>query len=166
MKLHSAEEFKRFYEEHASKVRGVLFRLVGEQPLNDLTQETFMKAWEHRKKFRGQSEASTWLYRISYNCAVDYLRRNKKVEAIADSGLNENVETSHEETLSARQIVDLVLRSLDFEHRAVVILFYLEDLAVRDIAESLSVPEGTVKSRLNHSRTKMNEFLTKKGVKL
>lgn len=162
MSLQSAEDFKRFYEEHATKVRGMLFRLVGEQALSDLTQESFMKAWEHRDKFRGDSEASTWLYRISYNCAVDYLRKNKKPELEPQE---ENVLPSHEQRYSDREIVDLLLRSLDIEHRAVVILFYLEDLGVKDVAEALGIPEGTVKSRMNHARNKMMEFLEKKGVR-
>lgn len=163
MRLHSAQEFKKFYEEHAPKVRGMLFRLVGEQPLSDLTQETFLKAWEHRDKFRGDSEASTWLYRISYNCAVDYLRKNKNKDVPLDP---ENAAPSQEEQLAGQEIVQLLLHSLDFEHRAVVILFYFEDQGVKEIAESLSIPEGTVKSRLNHARQKMNDFLTKKGVTL
>ncbi len=161
MSLRSAEDFKKFYEEHATKVRGVLFRLVGEQALSDLTQEAFMKAWEHRNKFRGDSEASTWLYRISYNCAVDYLRKHKKPELEPDQDV---VIASHEQQYSDRQLVELLLRSLDLEHRAVVVLFYLEDLGVKDVAETLGIPEGTVKSRMNHARNKMMEFLVKKGV--
>ena len=108
MSLRSAEDFKKFYEEHATKVRGVLFRLVGEQALSDLTQEAFMKAWEHRNKFRGDSEASTWLYRISYNCAVDYLRKHKKPELEPDQDV---VIASHEQQYSDRQLVELLLRS-------------------------------------------------------
>ena len=163
MRLHSPEEFKKFYEEHAPKVRGMLFRLVGEPPLSDLTQEAFLKAWEHRDKFRGESEASTWLYRISYNCAVDYLRRNKKIEVPPG---NDDAPVSQEEQLAGREIVDLVLRALDIEHRAVVVFFYFEDQGNNDNATILSIPEGTVKSRLNHARDKMNGILTKKGVRL
>jgi RNA polymerase sigma-70 factor (ECF subfamily) len=148
---------------HAPKIRGMLFRLVGESALSDLTQEAFMKAWEHRDKFRGDSEASTWLYRISYNCAVDYLRKNKKQTHLeAEEGVIE----SQERSFSDRQIVDLLLKSLDIEHRATVVLFYLEDLGVKEIAESLGIAEGTVKSRLSHARSKMSDFLEKKGVKL
>lgn len=163
MSLQSAEDFKQFYEKHATKVRGMLFRLVGEQALGDLTQEAFMKAWEHRGKFRGDSEASTWLYRISYNCAIDYLRKNKRPEPTETM---EPESPSQELAYSQREIVELVLKSLDVEHRAVVVLFYLEDLTVREVAESLGIPEGTVKSRMNNARQKMNEILTKKGVQL
>lgn len=163
MRLHSAEDFKRFYEKHAPKVRGMLFRLVGESALSDLTQETFMRAWENRDKFRGESEASTWLYRISYNCAVDYLRKNKKGQLPDVEVL---VRPTQEDLLSGKETVDLMLSALDIEHRGVVILFYFEDLSVKEIAESLLIPEGTVKSRLNAAREKMNHVLMKKGVTL
>lgn len=161
--LNSEEAFKLFYEAHASKVRGLLFRLVGEASLSDLTQETFMKAWEYRERFRGESEASTWLYRIAYNCAVDFLRRSGK----ARENLQIDLATDTlEKNISDKEVANLALESLDIEHRAVAILFYIEDQPIKDIALTLDLPEGTVKSRLNHARNKMSEVLTKKGVKL
>ncbi|WP_374078207.1 RNA polymerase sigma factor [Bdellovibrio bacteriovorus] len=160
MSLNSEEAFRQFYEAHANKVRGLIFRLVGESALSDVTQEAFMKAWENRDKFRGESEASTWLYRIAYNCAVDYLRKAGKKNGLEA----ELVQDSLEKDLSNRELVELVLSSLDVEHRAVVVLFYLEDQSVKEISVALQIPEGTVKSRMNHARNKMSEILSKKGV--
>lgn len=162
MSLDSEQIFRQFYEAHAPKVRGLLFRLVGETALNDLTQEAFMKAWEHRNKFRGESEASTWLYRIAYNCAVDFLRKSGKKEL----PLSEPITDSVEKEISNKELVNLILTSLDFEHRGVVVLYYLEDQTVKDIALILDIPEGTVKSRLNHARKKISDILIKKGVSL
>lgn len=162
MSLHEAEQFSEFYKAHATKVRGLLFRLVGEGVLNDLTQEAFLKAWENRHRFRGDSEASTWLYRITYNCAVDYLRKNRKSAEVETDNLEERLE----QDFSNREIVDLVLRSLETDLRVVVVLFYLEEQSLRDISTILEIPEGTVKSRLNTARQRMNDLLQKKGVKL
>ncbi|KYG64384.1 RNA polymerase sigma factor [Bdellovibrio bacteriovorus] len=162
MSAKTAESFHKLYEVHATKVRGLLFRLAGEGPLKDLTQETFMKAWEYRDKFRGESEASTWIFRIAYNCAVDYLRKNKKLEELPVI----QTENSLESDLSNRQLVDLMLSSLSIENRAVVVLFYLEDQSIKEISEALSIPEGTVKSRLNQARTKMTELMARKGVQV
>ena len=162
MNLKSKEDFQIFYEKQAPKVRGLLFRLVGEGALSDLTQEAFMKAWEYRDKFRGESEASTWLFRISYNCAVDHLRRNKKREAPLSAELSDSLEKE----FSHREMVDQALEVLDLEHRVVVILFYLEDQGIKDIALALEIPEGTVKSRLNQARGRMAEFFEKKGVRI
>lgn len=162
MSFTDAADFANFYEAHAQKVRGLLFRLVGESALSDLTQEAFMKAWEHRKKFRAESEASTWLYRIAYNCAVDYLRKDGR----KDEPALELSEESLERDLSNRELVELALATLEVDMRAVVILFYLEDQSLKDIAQTLEIPEGTVKSRLSLARQKMSEVLAKKGVSL
>lgn len=162
MSVSDAREFSVFYEAHAKKVRGLLFRLVGESVLSDLLQESFLKAWEHRYKFRGESEASTWLYRIAYNCAVDHLRRKGRQEPVPQVEVDERLE--HE--LTQRELVDLALSALDTEARSLVILFYLEERSLKEIAEVFAIPEGTVKSRLNSARARMNEIFLKKGVRL
>ena len=162
MSFSDAADFAKFYEAHAHKVRGLLFRLVGESALSDLTQESFMKAWEHRGKFRAESEASTWLYRIAYNSAVDHLRKAGRREEVSP----EQVEESLEKNLSHRELVDLALGTLDVDLRAVVVLFYLEDQSLKEIARALEIPEGTVKSRLSLARQKMSDLLAKKGVSL
>lgn len=161
MSLSSEEAFQVFYETHAAKVRGLIFRLAGDSALNDLTQEAFMKAWENRDKFRGESESSTWIFRIAYNCAIDFLRKSGRAMHIE---AEQAIEHSLEKDLSNRELVDLVLSSLDVEHRAVVILFYIEDQDIKEISKALQIPEGTVKSRLSHSRSKMSELLKRKGV--
>lgn len=164
MSLKTNQEFLDFYEKQVSKVRGLLYRIVGEVPLNDLTQETFLKAWEYRNKFRGDSEASTWLYRISYNCAIDYLRKTKNRDHISPE--QEEESGSLEKEISQRDLADKALAHLEVEHRVVTVLFYLEDQSIKEISRILQIPEGTVKSRLNTARIEMNEFLTKKGVTL
>lgn len=162
MSVADAKEFSVFYEAHATKVRGLLFRLVGDSALSDLMQESFMKAWEHRHNFRGESEASTWLYRIAYNCAVDHLRRKGRQDPAPQQEVDERLE--HE--LTQRELVDLALSALDTEARSLVILFYLEERSLKEIAEVFAIPEGTVKSRLNSARARMNEIFQKKGVHL
>ncbi|MEN0059487.1 MAG: sigma-70 family RNA polymerase sigma factor [Bdellovibrio sp.] len=156
-----AADFEKFYEAHADKVRGLLFRLVGSEVLSDLTQEVFMKAWQHRDDFRGESHASTWLYRVAYNCAIDFLR--KAGERSAPGKFWQN---SLEKEVSHRQIVEMLLLELSWDHRTVVVLYYFEERPVREIGEILSIAEGTVKSRLSQARQKMTELLKMKGVEL
>lgn len=164
MSFDSRESFLAFYEAHVVKVRGLLFRLAGESALGDLVQEVFMKAWENRKKFRGESEASTWLYRIAYNSAIDYLRRNKKRTYELPEDIYD--ETSLETEQVGKDLVEKILQSLDLEQRTLVVLFYLEERSVLEISKILEIPEGTVKSRLSQARTKISQYLEKKGVLL
>lgn len=157
----SQQDFIDFYSSHADKVRGIIFRIAGESALKDLTQDTFLKAWESRHKFRGESLASTWLYRIAYNCAIDFLRKTKKSNQI-ESVLEELIDPQID--IQNRNMVEAAIKELSEEQRVVVLLHYVEDLSLREIAEILDVPEGTVKSRLSYARKLMNEVLSERSL--
>lgn len=157
----SQQDFIDFYSSHSDKVRGIIFRLVGESALKDLTQDTFLKAWENRHKFRGESLASTWLYRIAYNCAIDYLRKNKKfsqVEVVIEDLMDPQTDIQN------RNLVEAAIKELSEEQRVVVLLHYVEDLSLREVAEILDIPEGTVKSRLSYARKVMNNVLSERSL--
>lgn len=157
----SQQDFIDFYSSHADKVRGIIFRIAGESALKDLTQDTFLKAWENRHKFRGESLASTWLYRIAYNCALDFLRKNKKsnqTESLIEEQIDPQVDIQN------RNLVEAAIKELSEEQRVVVLLHYVEDLSLREVAEILEIPEGTVKSRLSYARKLMNEVLSERGL--
>ncbi len=161
--MSEASDFANFYEAYAPKVRGLLFRLVGERYLLDLTQEAFLKAWEARDKFRGESHKATWLYRIAYNCAVDHPRKKSPVtSSLGPESYDETLEGDY----SNKELAQMALASLSLEHRIVAVLFYFDELSLEEISATLQIPGGTVKSRLNHARIKMNEFLKEKGVQL
>lgn len=162
--MREASDFAKFYEAYAIKVRGLLFRLVGESALADLTQETFLKAWESRGKFRGESQKSTWLYRIAYNCAVDHLRKKEFIRS--SDFVEEDREEPLEKKITDKELASMVLNILSIDHRVVIVLFYFDELTIEEIAATLEIPDGTVKSRLNYARTKMSEFLKRKGVQL
>lgn len=163
MNLATRDEFIQFYEQHVSRVRGLLFRLAGEGPLSDLTQETFLKAWDARESFRGESDVGTWIYRIAYNCAMDFLRRSKPVGALKEVFLPE---ATTETIVDHNDLVEKAMAQLDLPHKSVVILFYFQDTDVRQISEILKIPEGTVKSRLSTARAQMLKYFEINGVRL
>lgn len=157
----SQQDFIDFYSSHSDKVRGIIFRIAGESALKDLTQDTFLKAWENRHKFRGDSLASTWLYRIAYNCALDFLRKNKKLNQ-GDAIVEEMIDPQTD--IQNRNLVEAAIKELSEEQRIVVLLHYVEDLSLREVAEILEIPEGTVKSRLSYARKIMNEVLSERSL--
>ncbi|ELS31364.1 MULTISPECIES: sigma-70 family RNA polymerase sigma factor [Pseudanabaena] len=171
--------FKKLYQRHQQKVRSTLYQLCGTDGLDDLVQDVFLRAWKGLPKFRQSSQFSTWLYRIAFNVASDRRKalakmrsRNINVEdeqlanfadeAIARDGDSQpNLTQMHYQDLMQRG-----LAKLSEDHRTVLVLHDLEELPQKDIAEILSIPVGTVKSRLFHARSAIKKFLEAQGVEL
>lgn len=172
--------FKKLYQRHQHKVRSTLFQLCGSDGLDDLVQDVFLRAWKGLAKFRQSAQFSTWLYRIAFNVASDRRKALAKMrsrhisveddqqlenladEAIArDGDLQPSLTQMHYQDLMQRG-----LAKLSEDHRAVLVLHDLEELPQKDIAEILSIPVGTVKSRLFHARSAIKKFLEAQGVEL
>jgi RNA polymerase sigma-70 factor, ECF subfamily len=163
------QAYRLLYQRHQGKVRSTLFQLCGEDGLDDLVQEVFLRAWKGLPRFRQQAQFSTWLYRIVWNVASDQRQRQAKQRKQLES-LRQTAET----TLFASDIMhlhyqDLVqrgLQTLSLEHQAVLVLHDLEQMPQKQVAEILAIPTGTVKSRLFHARAAMRQFLEQEGVQL
>ncbi len=135
-----------------------------EQTSLDLVQETFVKAVRHLGTLREDAKFGGWLFRIAHQLGQQHWRKVHPVEsldAVLESDLASDAENPAEELLSAEQ-KELFLTAIDLlpdEHRAVVLLHYLEDFDLAEIAGITGVPLGTVKSRLHHARQKLRQQL-------
>ena len=171
--------FKKLYQRHHHKVRSTLYQLCGADGLDDLVQDVFLRAWKGLGKFRQSAQFSTWLYRIAFNVASDRRKalakmrsRNISVEDEQLENLSDDAiarEGDSQPSLTQMHYQDLMQRGLaklSEEHRAVLVLHDLEELPQKDIAEILSIPVGTVKSRLFHARSAIKKFLEAQGVEL
>ncbi len=127
----------------------------------DVTQRVFVEAWRGWARFEGRSSAFTWLYRILVRTCTRHRRRHgwlawrlgplESVEVAASladpaPGPDENHARSE-----ARTDVRALLRTMSPKLRAVLVLRYVEDCTVPEIARTLGIPEGTVKSRINYA---------------
>ncbi len=173
LRAKGTEALTELYRENESLVRAVIFQIAGEQALDDLVQEAFIKIWKGWADFRGEAKVSSWIYRVSVNVALDHARReartrDNQVNALETESLssNSNSEASPEKEIASRDLVAKGLRSLSEEHRAVLVLSFLHDLPVHEVASLLDVAEGTVKSRLHFAKAQFRQFLEKKGVKV
>ncbi len=160
------ERFEQVYRETADLVRSAIFLLGGEQDLDDIIQETFVKIWSGLDRFEGRSSLKTWAYRIAVNTSRQHWRAHSR----RLSQLQKPVEHLPEPTYTAPEVdlkilIQLGLGKLNIDQREVFVLHYYEDLPLREIAEVCGVPEGTVKSRLYYARKAMQEFLRTQGVK-
>jgi RNA polymerase sigma-70 factor, ECF subfamily len=171
--------FKKLYQRHHHKVRSTLFQLCGSDGLDDLVQDVFLRAWKGLAKFRQSAQFSTWLYRIAFNVASDRRKalakmrsrnisvEDEQLENLADDAIAR--ESDSQPSLTQMHYQDLMQRGLaklSEDHRAVLVLHDLEELPQKDIAEILSIPVGTVKSRLFHARSAIKKFLEAQGVEL
>jgi RNA polymerase sigma-70 factor (ECF subfamily) len=129
----------------------------------DVAQEAFAKVHNSLKDFRLESEFSTWLYRITSNCALDRLKQKKRFIArfvpIEDSLVN-GIEVNHgmdqkEDSL----LIERSLHELPTLQRAVVMLRHIDGFSTRQVSEMLKCSEGTVKTHLHRGLKKMRKML-------
>ncbi len=171
-----SQYFRHLYQRYQQKVRSTLYQLCGASHVDDLVQEVFMRVWKGLPKLKQPGTFSTWLYRITWNVATDQRRRlakqytfGTKLKAEAQLEQDSAAQPHRSSGLMHLHYQDLVQRGLhhlSFEHRTVLVLHDLEDLPQKQIADILSIPIGTVKSRLFHARGAMRKFLQREGVKL
>jgi len=133
---------------------------------DDVTQETFVRAYRGIAGFDGRSDFFTWLYRITVNTALNHLRSNKRTGALADAVAAETEvappERTPREWLALGQEVRRTLHAiaaLSPPLRTTLVLATVEQLPYKQIAEILDVPEGTVAWRVNEARRLLRERL-------
>lgn len=161
---------------HTRRVYAVCYRFTGkDSEAQDLTQEVFLRVFRTISSFRsGEGTFGVWLMRLTRNLLIDHYRRGRKdraTDSIEDQlpVLEEKVSmTSRTDGLvagrEAGEILQGALEKLSPELRETLILRDLEEMEYREIAQTLQVPEGTVKSRLNRGRAELARILRKHRV--
>jgi len=149
---------------HAQGVTSVIYHLCGDaQIAEDAAQETFIQAWLHLSTYRPQTSLRNWLYRIAVNAATDILRKEKRIlpNALEDLQLSDPL-PGPEATFSQEErttVIQKAILSLPDACRSVLVLREYEGLSYQEIADTLSIPPGTVMSRLNYARKLLRDKL-------
>lgn len=158
---HAFTALVRCYQE---RVFRFVLRLCGSRDeALDLTQETFMKAHQALPGWRPEAAFRTWLFRIAHNATLDVLRRRQRVsfvstsDPLADGGVLAICDPAAQPDAryADRQRIALLeraLRDLPAGQREILLLRELEDMSYGEIAATLEIAEGTVKSRLARAR--------------
>ena len=120
----------------------------------DAVGQAVLLAWQNRGRLRDLTAARAWLVKIAVNCARRLRQKNGRMLCFNDP----EQMTGSGEDRQYHELWEAVL-SLPPESRAVVVLFYYEDLTVEQIAKTLKIPQGTVKSRLSRAREKLRTML-------
>ena len=128
--------------------------LDSDMDAEDAVSEAVLSAWQHRGKLRDAGAVRPWLVKIAVNCARRLRQKNGRMLYFDDL---EQLAGGQEDR-RYHALWDAVL-ALPPESRAVVVLFYYEDLTVEQIAKTLHIPQGTVKSRLSRARGRLRTML-------
>lgn len=168
------DAFAQLVQQHQRRVFNLAFRMLQQyEEANEVTQETFLAAWQGLPSFRGDARFSTWLYRIAYNCALKQLEQRKRDKALqvviqaeqitATIGQEQRVDAALE-THARQAMVQEQLSQLPAKYRIVLILRHLQEMTYEEIAEILTMPIGTIKTHLFRARNLLKERLERFGV--
>lgn len=152
-------EMAEIAREHYSAVYRFCVRRVGVDRAADVAQETFLTAQKALPKFRGESSLSTWLFGIAHNECRRASRQSRGEPMPLE--LDESLigASGGENALVDREAIRTALARLTQEHREVVLMHEIEGMTYDEIAVVLSVPAGTVKSRLHHAFLNLRKVL-------
>lgn len=159
------QEFLSKIEKH----QGIIYKVSrmymdNEVDQEDLYQEIVYQLWKSYKSFRGDSQFSTWMYRVSLNTAISFFKKEKKQKEIEDKfKIQDNAEE-----IDTNENPD----KLDFLYKAInqlndvdkaLIFLYLEGLSHKEIGNNLGISEGNARVRLNRIKTKLEKIIKKYG---
>ena len=159
------DAYRQLVERHMKHAYDVAFGFVGNhQNAEDITQEAFVRAYQSLKRFRGEAEFSTWLYRIITNLSFNRLKqmkRRSRYEArdIETSSLPSRDGTDMTESFDLQPHIERALHELPTLQRAVVILRHLDGLSTAQVSKILRCSEGTVKTHLFRGLKKLRNKL-------
>lgn len=139
--------------------------LTDTAPIEDAVQEVFIKTYENIRSFDTTRPFSPWIYRIAHNRFVNALRDKQRtpfitvdLDAFSAHAAYEIDPEGDEERAEARDLVNRGLAALDPLHREVLVLYYIEQLSYREIADVLHVPVGTVGIRLHRAKNALRTY--------
>lgn len=154
--------FSRLMEKYLPQVRRYfLIQTMGNQAAtDDLTQETFIKAWQGIGGFRGLSSFSTWLYRIAYNTFINYTRgKGNPTTPIDDERSAYEIPDESPPAHKQEEALQKAIYSLNEKERHCITLFYLEEMSIKEIQKITGYPTGSIKAYLSRGRNNLEKIL-------
>jgi len=155
-----ARAMEMLYHQYKRRVFGMAHRIVGVSDAEEVAQEVFVRVFRGLTNFRGDSQLSTWVYRLTVNAALSHLAKRGRRHEVGDDGLTElpaPPTTERDSALASR--IEAALTQLPAGYRAILVLHDIEGLSHEECAAILECRIGTCKSQLHKARARMRELL-------
>lgn len=171
------DAFQELVERYQRKVYSICYGMLkNKQDSLDVSQEVFIKVYRYLDNFNRNSSFYTWLYRITVNKCIDYIRKqNRRSEVDYDDTIQRNTEVEGDDNImpstlglqpdrvyGRKELREKMLEALDTlteKHRTILILREVEGLSYDEMADVLDISKGTVMSRLYHARRYFQEAI-------
>jgi RNA polymerase sigma-70 factor (ECF subfamily) len=165
----NSNAFSFIVDRHKDKAYNLAFRICGNhEEAEELAQDSFLKAYRSLNSFKMKSSFATWLYRIVYNTTISHIRLKKKgvlsledfpadaTDFISGSTSEEEAEMEYRSSL-----VNFALQKINEDDRALVSLYYYDEMSADEIADITGLTKANIKVKLFRARQKMTEIIQK-----
>jgi len=163
------DAFEKLYAAYQTRLFRYLLRMVGDTgTAEELTNDTMISAWKAAGNFKGQSKASTWLFAIARNKALNAMRGQQPVMVDVETAVAVAAPTDSPEKTASRGSLQAAMKQalneLSADHREVMELTFYQELSYQEIAEIMQCPLSTVKTRMFYAKKKLQEVLEQRGL--
>ena len=171
----NVDAYGKIVAKYNGRLYNFIYRFVGDrETAEEIVQETFLRAFRKRKEYRAIANFSTWLFTIAGNLAKSELRRRKRWRMFSlerdeetDTGMELPDESARPDKVAESSIADVQIQeaiaSLPENYKQVILLRDVEGMSYQEISEIVDCPVGTVKSRVNRARLKLQQKLKSEG---
>lgn len=158
--------FEALYEMHKATIFRAVLGITRDRAIaEELLQDTFLRAFKNMDRVREGVSLAPWLYRIAVNLSYDWSVRQRRWLSVINEVVDRilvNTAPSPERSVEEREVETLLyeaIERLEFKQRTTLVLFYLQDFSLLEIADIMECPVGTVKSRLHYARENLRRQL-------
>ncbi|OGI07098.1 MAG: hypothetical protein A2Y40_02210 [Candidatus Margulisbacteria bacterium GWF2_35_9] len=156
------EAFEWIYNETKEFVFKIIYKMVHiPQEAEDLMQDTFIKLYEKRRTFKNQSSIKTWIYRMAVNNTLNHLKKKKRFNEGILQYRPEQEEVDTNDNEAKTRIVQNLLSKINPSYKICLLLKENEKMSYADIAKTLDINIGTVRSRINRAKKELVKLYKK-----
>ena len=155
--------FSFLVDNYKNMVFSLAFKMTkSREEAEEVSQDTFIKAYKNLSKFKGDSKFSTWLYRIAYHTSLDAIKKNKNTTNTYDINevtFNQKKAVEHIlegiERKERAELMEVCLQKMADEERSIIWMFYYDELSLKEIIEVTGLQEANIKVKLHRARKKL-----------